>query len=174
MHRSDLDRRPGPELTGARRQRCPPPRGVAVTLAALLCAAGCADSLSGRTYSRSDARQAYSVSYGEIVAVDAVRIEGEASILGTGGGAAIGYRLGRLVGSGDSSRLAGAVAGTAGAVAGREVEKAATGEEGLEITVRMDRGDTLLIVQSADVQFAPGERVRVLRGRGAEARVLKE
>jgi outer membrane lipoprotein SlyB len=58
-------------------------------------------------------------------------------------------------------------------VAGREVEKAATAENGLEISVDMDNGGTLLIVQSADVPFATGERVRVLRGRGDEARVLK-
>ena len=32
---------------------------------------------------------------------------------------------------------------------------------------------TLLIVQSADVAFVPGERVRVIRGGGDEARVLK-
>jgi len=143
-------------------------------LAFILSAAGCADSLGGRSYSRSDARQAYVVHYGEVVDIDAVQIEGEATLLGTGGGAAIGYRLGRLIGSGDSSRLAGAVAGTAGAVAGREVEKSVTSEDGLEITVKMDRGDTLLIVQSADVQFSAAERVRVRRGRGAEARVLKE
>ena len=53
------------------------------------------------------------------------------------------------------------------------MEKAVTAENGLEITVDMDRGGTLLIVQSADVRFVPGERVRVLRGRGDEARVLK-
>ncbi|MGB5249846.1 MAG: hypothetical protein WBO47_09485, partial [Gammaproteobacteria bacterium] len=59
------------------------------------------------------------------------------------------------------------------AVAGRGVEKAATAENGLEISVEMDNGGVLLIVQSDDVSFAPGERVRVLRGRGDEARVLK-
>ena len=63
--------------------------------------------------------------------------------------------------------------GVAGAVAGREVEKAATTVKGLEITVDMDSGGALLIVQSDDVAFVPGERVRVIRGRGDEARVLK-
>jgi len=134
---------------------------------------GCAKSLGGRSYDRGDARQAYAVTFGQVVSVYPVRIEGEAGTLGTAGGAAIGYSLGRLIGSGSSSRVGGAVGGVAGAVAGREVEKAATAENGLEITVDMDRGGTLLIVQSADVAFAAGERVRVLRGRGDEARVLK-
>ena len=62
---------------------------------------------------------------------------------------------------------------SAGAVAGREIEKAATRESGLEITVDMDRGDTLVIVQSDEVVFQPGERIRVLFGRGDEARVVK-
>lgn len=150
-------------------------RGIQILL--VLCLAitsgGCAKSLGGRSYDRGDARQAYAVTFGQVVSVYPVRIEGEAGTLGTAGGAAIGYSLGRLIGSGSSSRVGGAVGGVAGAVAGREVEKAATAENGFEITVDMDRGGTLLIVQSADVAFAAGERVRVLRGRGDEARVLK-
>jgi outer membrane lipoprotein SlyB len=144
-----------------------------VMLAGSLLLTGCADSLGGSDYSRRDARQAYRVLYGEVAGVNPVRIEGEATGLGTAGGAAIGYSLGRVIGDGDSGRLAGAVAGTAGAVAGREIEKSLTAEDGLEITVRLDGGETLLIVQSADVAFRVGERVRVLRGQGAEARVLK-
>ncbi len=147
-------------------------RTAGIVLLSLMLAA-CANSLGGRSYDRSDARKAYKVSFGTVAAVYPVRIEGEASSLGTAGGAAVGYSLGRLVGSGSSSRVAGAVGGVAGAVAGRGVEKAATAENGLEISVEMDNGGVLLIVQSDDVSFAPGERVRVLRGRGDEARVLK-
>ncbi len=147
--------------------------GLALLLLLALVLAGCANNLGGRSYDRSDARKAYKVSFGVVAAVDPVRIEGEAGSLGTAGGAAVGYSLGRLIGSGSASRVAGAVGGVAGAVAGREVEKAATAENGLEISVDMDSGGTLLIVQSADVTFAAGERVRVLRGQGDEARVLK-
>jgi outer membrane lipoprotein SlyB len=147
--------------------------GLILILGLVLLTAGCARSLGGRAYDRSDARQAYVVTFGQVASVQPVRIEGEATPLGTAGGAAIGYSLGRVIGSGSTSRVAGAVGGVAGAVAGREVEKAVTAENGLEITVDMDRGGTLLIVQSADVRFVPGERVRVLRGRGDEARVLK-
>jgi outer membrane lipoprotein SlyB len=69
--------------------------------------------------------------------------------------------------------VAGAVGGVAGAVAGQQVEKAVTTENGLEITVAMDRGDVLVIVQSDDVMFSAGEPVRVLLGRDGAARVLK-
>jgi outer membrane lipoprotein SlyB len=59
----------------------------------------------------------------------------------------------------------------AGAVAGHAIERKITAEEGLEIIVRLDRDDTIAVVQAADVEFAPGERVRVLFGHFGEARV---
>lgn len=144
---------------------------VWAAMASVLCA--CATDLGGRTYSRSDARQAYRVRLGEVLAVTPVTIEGEYTSLGTVGGGAVGWSLGRVVGDGSGSRVAGAVGGVAGAVAGREAEKAATTESGLEIMIDMDRGDTLVIVQAADQSFATGERVRVLFGGRNEARVLK-
>ena len=133
----------------------------------------CASDLGGRTYSRSDARQAYRVRYGEVLAVSAVTIEGEYTALGTAGGGAVGWSLGRVVGDGSGSRVAGAVGGVTGAIIGREVEESATAESGLEIMIDMDRGDTLVIVQAAEEAFSTGERVRVLFGGRNEARVLK-
>ena len=148
-------------------------RSATLALVAICLLGACARGLGGGDYSRRDARQAYRVDYGEVVRVDAVTIEGEYTSLGTTGGGLVGYSLGRVIGDGSGSRVAGAVGGVAGAVAGREVEKAATTVKGLEITVDMDSGGALLIVQSDDVAFVPGERVRVIRGRGDEARVLK-
>ena len=147
-------------------------RGIG-TMMLMLALAGCAGGLGGRDYDRGDARRAYKVEWARVVSVTPVKIEGQYTELGTAGGAAVGYSLGRIIGDGSGSRVAGAVGGVAGAVAGREIEKAATSESGLEIMVDMDRGDTLVIVQSADVEFQVGERVRVLLGRGDEARVTK-
>lgn len=139
----------------------------------LLTIAACAGGLGGRDYDRTDTRRAYRAEWARVVSVTPVNIEGQYTELGTVGGGAIGYSLGRIVGDGSGSRVAGAVGGVAGAVAGRELEKAVTSESGLEIMVDMDRGDTLVIVQSADVGFSAGERVRVLLGGGNEARVVK-
>ena len=155
---------------GARAVRAPPAALLAIALALL---AGCAGGLGGGDYSRSDARRAWRVQYAEVLRVEPVRIEGEHSALGTAGGAAVGYSLGRVVGDGSGSRVAGAAGAVAGAVAGREAEEALTAEDGLEITLRLERGGMLVVVQSADVAFSPGERVRVLRGRGDAARVLR-
>jgi outer membrane lipoprotein SlyB len=118
-------------------------------LALLIAVSGCARGLGGGDYSRRDARQAYRVQYGAVVATRPVKIEGEYTNLGTLGGGTVGYSLGRVIGDGDGSRVAGAVGGVAGAVA------------------------ALVIVQSSDVGFRAGERVRVLFGGRNEARVLK-
>jgi outer membrane lipoprotein SlyB len=135
--------------------------------------AACAGGLGGRDYDRGDTRQAYKVEWGKVASVTPVEIEGQYTELGTVGGGAVGYSLGRIIGDGSGSRVAGAIGGVAGAVAGREIEKAATSDSGLEIMVDLDRGDTLVIVQSADVSFQSGERVRILFGAGNEARVVK-
>jgi outer membrane lipoprotein SlyB len=62
------------------------------------------------------------------------------------------------------------VGAVAGGVAGQAAEQAATGTTGLEITVRLDSGQLIAVVQEAEESFRPGERVRVLRG-GRSTRV---
>jgi outer membrane lipoprotein SlyB len=124
----------------------------------------CAYSASGQSYPRHETRLAYDVEYGEVVSARAVDIEGGASLIGLWGGAEVG----RAVGNTSVTRAVGSVAG---AVAGQAIERKITSEEGLEIIVRLDRDDTIAVVQAADVEFAPGERVRVLFGPVGEARV---
>ena len=143
-------------------------RVIAVCCVALL--AACA-SHTGPVYKESEAGTAWRAEEGVVASVREVTIEGEATSLGTVGGAAIGYALGRAVGDGSGSRIAGAVGGVAGAVAGRAVESEAKTRPGLEITVDLDRGETLVVVQPADAAFSPGQRVRVLLGSRNRARV---
>ena len=59
----------------------------------------------------------------------------------------------------------------AGAVAGEAIERKIREEEGWEITVLLDSSDTIAIVQAKDIDFAVGERVRVLFGYDGSARV---
>jgi outer membrane lipoprotein SlyB len=51
-------------------------------------------------------------------------------------------------------------------LAGSAIEEGATRQTGLEITVRLENGQYIAITQAADEEFRPGERVRVLSGRG--------
>jgi outer membrane lipoprotein SlyB len=140
--------------------------GVVLSILGLAGFIGCtSNSLSGSSYSRSDARKGYAVESGEIVAVKEIYIHGEATSLGRVSGAAVGYAIGRDVGSG--SYVPRAVGGVVGGVAGGAVEETVTGEHGLELTVALDNGrGTILVVQDDDVHFTPGDRVRILRGNG--------
>jgi outer membrane lipoprotein SlyB len=147
---------------------------TAVTaLAFMSLVAACTTPSSGKVYSRSDARTAWSVTEGRVADVKPVQIEGERSVLGTAGGGYVGYELGRVAGDGRGRDLAGAVGAVAGAVAGQAAEEHITRQDAFQITVDLDRGETVAIVQAADVSFAPGERVKVLRRGDGAARVSK-
>lgn len=128
-------------------------------------------SLTGDSYSRGEAGRPQSVRTGKITSIRNVNLEGSS----TGGavlGAVAGGFLGRQVGSG-SGQDAATVGGAAlGGIAGSHAGKAINNRPGLEITVRLDEGGSLSIVQEANPRepFAVGERVRVLDN-GGRARV---
>lgn len=86
----------------------------------------------------------------------------------------VGYEMGRAVGSGSGSKIAGAVGAVLGAVSGDAAEKNLTTIDGYEITVELESGHkAIAIVQAADERFALGERVKVLRRPDGAARVTK-
>ena len=135
--------------------------------------AGCAGpNTAGEKYSRRDTLRTMQVRYGEVLMVVPVVIDGEATRLGLVGGGGVGYAIGREIDNG-GSHVGRAVGGVVGAVAGQAIEKKITEQDGLEITIEMDNGRVIAIVQAATVDFTDGERVRVLTGRGDHARVLK-
>ena len=96
--------------------------------------AGCASNLSGDSYSRSEARRAQQVEYGEIISLRPVQIEGTKTPVG----------------------------------AGAAVEEGVTRSQGVEITVKLDSGRIVAIVQglSPHEKFAVGDQVRVLTSGG--------
>lgn len=84
------------------------------------------------------------------------------SIAGTVVGGGAGAAAGRTVGSGRGTQAATVAGAVAGTIAGNVLAGNASRREGLEITVRLDSGRQLLVVQSDGETFKPGERVRVL------------
>ena len=145
----------------------------ALALAALSLLSACTTPSSGKVFSRNEARTAWMVIEGRVSDIKPVKIEGDKSVLGTAGGGYVGYELGRTIASGRGRDLAGAVGAVAGAAAGQTVEERATRQDALQITIDLDRGETIAVVQAADVAFAPGERVKVLRRGDGAARVAK-
>lgn len=145
--------------------------GASLVLA-LASLSGCASSLSGSAYSRDQARVAQDVEYGRVEAVRVVAIEGTKSNIGTGAGAIAGGVAGANISSGTTTRTVGALAGAIiGGMAGAAAEEGITRQDGLEVTVRLDSGRSIAVVQATDVQFRPGDRVRVLHGRDGTTRV---
>jgi outer membrane lipoprotein SlyB len=61
----------------------------------------------------------------------------------------------------------------AGAVVGSAVEEGVTRQKGLQITVKLDAGGSVAVVQAADQAFAVGEKVKVYSRRDGAARVAK-
>jgi outer membrane lipoprotein SlyB len=143
----------------------------AVTLVLVTMVSGCAHSASGRSYPLNQTRTAYDVDYGEVVATRVVEIEGDSSYVGGWGGASVGRALGQTLSDGYASWAAAALGGLVGTLAGEALERKLTGARGLEITVALDDNTTIAIVQAWDVDFAVGQRVRILYGPDGSARV---
>lgn len=131
---------------------------------------GCA-SQSGDVYSRSQAQRQLSVYYGTVLVVDTVTIEGSQSGLGTVSGGVIGGIAGNTVGGGHGRALATAVGAIGGALIGTAVEEGTTRKNGVEITVELDSGEVIAVVQEADDFYAVGDRVRIIRGPSGVTRV---
>ncbi|MGQ0442003.1 MAG: glycine zipper 2TM domain-containing protein [Methylophilaceae bacterium] len=124
--------------------------------------AACASSNSGSVYKRDDARKVQTVKTGVVESVRTVKLEGTKSPVGTVAGGAIGGIAGSSIGSGRGSAVAAVVGAVAGAIAGSAVEEVATRKDAIEITVKLDGGSMIAIVQEADEQFHPGEKVRIV------------
>lgn len=143
---------------------------VLLTVAAVL--SGCASRQSGDVYSRNQVMQTQTVQMGTVQSVRNVQIEGTKSGIGAVGGGIAGGVLGSTVGKGKGSTLAALGGAALGAVGGAVAEEKITKKNGLEITVQLDSGSVIAVVQQADVMFSVGERVRVLTS-GGTTRVVK-
>src|SRR5690606_5184480 len=138
---------------------------IAGSLAVL---SGCAHkSASSSVYSYGQAQREQIVRLGTVEGVRHVVIQDDRTS-GVGGlaGGALGGVAGSSIGGGRGQVLAAIGGGLLGAMAGDAVEHRMGRANGLEITVRLDNGETRVIAQEADVAISPGQRVRVISGGG--------
>lgn len=120
--------------------------------------------MTGDVYRHGDTRQAQSVSYGKVTSIRRVKIEGNHEA-GTVVGAVAGGLLGSQLGRGSAAHTAGAVGGAlVGGAVGSNVEQSMGNRPGIEITVRLNDGGAISVVQQANPNelFYVGDRVRVL------------
>ncbi|HED17904.1 MAG TPA: hypothetical protein ENI74_00145 [Gammaproteobacteria bacterium] len=136
--------------------------------------AGCASNLSGESYSRSEARTVEQVEYGVIEQLRPVEIEGTKTPIGGGAGAIAGGLAGSSIGGDTTGKVMAVIGAVAGGLLGAAIEEGVTRTKGVEITVKMESGRTIAIVQalSPNERFDVGERVRVIHS-GENTRVAR-
>ena len=129
---------------------------------------GCMSTLSGDYYSRDDARRVQTVEYGTVESLRPVVIEGTKTPVGPIAGGAIGGIAGSSVGHGKGSQIAGVAGAVLGGVAGAAAEEGLTRKQGMDITVALDDGHVISVVQqvTGSGNFRIGDRVRVLSVNG--------
>lgn len=141
--------------------------GVLIAAVLALGSAGCASGLGGDVYSRGEARRAMTVQFGVVESVRPVRLEGTKSPVGAVAGAAVGGIAGSGVGGGRGSSIATVIGAVAGGLAGAALEEKVTQSQGVEVTVRLDNGQILAVVQDDHGEgFRAGDQVRVTRDGG--------
>jgi outer membrane lipoprotein SlyB len=148
-------------------------KALSLLLVSLALLAGCASSKSGDVYTRDQARREQNIRMGVVESVREVLMEGTKSPVGAIAGAAVGGVAGSTLGSGTGSTIAAVIGAVAGGLAGSAIEEGVTRKQALEITVKMDNGQLIAIVQEGDpLEFRSGDRVRILSS-GGESRVTR-
>lgn len=148
--------------------------GTALWVAASLAVTGCATKPTGaHTVHRSETGRAHAVESGEVIYVRPVTIQGEVGGLGAVAGGAMGLALGNLVGGGRGQTVARTGGAIAGAAVGSAVEQNVTTVDGVEVTVLLQSGEVIVVIQSADEVFRKGDYVRVLRRSDGGVRVMQ-
>jgi outer membrane lipoprotein SlyB len=136
---------------------------VAVVLALSAAVAGCAPPLGPNHYYRGEALRAQSVEMGVVEGVRPVQFQGPDTGVGTVGGAALGGLAGSGVGGGAGQAAAIIGGAILGGIIGNAVERDASRRPGVELTVRLDAGRMIAVVQDdMGEPFRPGDRIRVL------------
>ena len=145
----------------------------------ILCAClilGACASQTGGSFRSSQTRTAHTVIMGEIIQFDAAFIDNDASGLGAMGGAVVGGVAGNTVGAGRGRVLSALGGAVIGGLVGTGIERSMSSRDAIDVTVRLENGRVLSIVQEMgdeERSFRVGDRVRILCGADGSARVRR-
>jgi outer membrane lipoprotein SlyB len=106
------------------------------------------------------------VRFGVVETIRPVRIDAANTGVGTATGAVLGGIAGSTVGGGHGQTAAAVAGAVLGGIIGSHIEADANAGNAIEITVLLDGGRYIAVVQAADETFRVGDRVRVLSGQG--------
>ena len=141
---------------------------ISTLMTFLLFLTSCANSsLKPDSYDRESVQKISNVLYGEVVSLKKVTIEG-----GTKSGTIVGGLVGAAAGSqvSDSkpeSEIGAVIGGAIGATLGGNVSKSIQSVEGVQLTINMDDGRTISVVQeTSQYSFSIGDLVEVISTKG--------
>ena len=140
------------------------PAALLAVVAATAVLAGCAPTYpGGNVYYRGETMRPQTIELGVVESTRLVRIEGAPTGAGAVTGAVAGGALGNMAGGG-AGRIAATIGGAIlGGVVGDAAERDVNKRNGVEVTVRLDAGRMIAIVQDDQGEgFRPGDRVRVV------------
>jgi outer membrane lipoprotein SlyB len=140
----------------------------AFALSAVALVSGCAKpSASANVYNYNQTQRDQIVRNGTVINVRPITIQSDQT---SGGGAIAGGAVGGVAGSavgGGTGRTLAIIGGAIlGALAGNAIEDKMDRKDGLEISVRLDNGETRVIAQEADLPIMLNQRVQVISGAG--------
>ena len=141
--------------------------GVVIAATAIAGLGGCAyPGYGGADYRGYQTGTEQSVRFGVVESVRVIRIDAPQTGVGATSGAILGGIAGSNVGGGSGAAAAAVAGALLGSIIGSHIEADANAGNGIEITVLLDGGRYIAVVQAADETFRVGDRVRVLSGQG--------
>ena len=144
--------------------------GIAIIAGALL-ATACVSPDSANVYQKGDMRRLGTVRSGVVEQIRQVKMEDSQGIGAIAGGAIGGIAGSARVGRGSGSSIAGVIGALLGGLLGDQLERGITRKDVLEIIVRLNTGERLLVVEDTDVVLQPGQAVDIIDN-GKTARVV--
>lgn len=141
-------------------------------LSSLAILSGCSSSpTSSNVYSTAQAGVMQEVQFATVVGIRNIIIEQNSSDTGQTAGGIIGAVAGSEVGKGKGRIVGGVVGAVAGSAIGSVIDRNVQARPGIELTLKMDSGKTVAIVQLAGEVFRVGEKVKVLTSGNGQVRV---
>ncbi len=150
-----------------------------ICVLALVSLCGCANQTqTGNAYTAGQSRQVQTVQRGKVIAVKDVDVAAHPSGVGALAGGALGGIAGSNNGrAGSNQSAASSIVGLViGGVAGSMVDKKLNTLKGQEISIVLNNGTEIAVVQEIDEKegaFLVGEQVRVLSSVGGTTRVSR-
>ena len=134
---------------------------LALSLVAL---SGCAaPPQNSQVYRSNEVGVSQTVQYGKVESARYVIIDAGSTGLGSSTGAILGGVAGSTIGNGGGNLIASILGAVAGGIVGQAVERNTLKTQGIELSIKLDRGSQIIVVQPLDNNYyTHGSRVRII------------